>query len=189
MSEYDTNKWNKKYQSSRDLTDFIPDQELIDCKNMLPTSGLALDLACGAGKNTLFMAELGLQVVALDSSAVGLDWLRREAQTQGLLEKIELLEADLDDYQLPKSYFNLILIVRYLNRQLFDDIRAALKPGGILLYKTFNRNILNKRPNFNQKFTIETAELLARFPEWKVLKDNLDEGETNNTFVLLRKPV
>ena len=188
MSEYDSKKWNNKYQSSSGLTDFNPDQELIEFKNRLPTSGLALDLACGAGKNTLFLAELGLQVVALDGSAVGLDWLRREAETKGLLESVELLEADLDDYQLPKSRFDLIVIVRYLNRPLFDDIRAALKPGGVLLYKTFNRNILKKRPGFNRQFTIETRDLLAFFPAWEVLSDNQDDSESNSAFVLLRKP-
>jgi SAM-dependent methyltransferase len=188
MSTYDTNKWNNKYQSSSGLTDFVPDQELIEYRDMLPTSGLALDLACGAGKNTLFLAELGMQVVALDGSAVGLDWLRREAQAKGLLQQIELLEADLDDYQLPKSHFDLIIVIRYLNRQIVDDIRAALKPGGILLYKTFNLNILDKRPGFKQIFTIQTPELLAYFPNWDVLKDNRDDGESNSAFVLLRKP-
>ncbi len=189
MSQQDIDKWNKKYQARSGLTDFVPDQEFVQYQAWLPNSGTALDLACGAGKNTLFLLEHGLNVTAIDGSDVGLQRIREEADKRGLLRNADIFQADLDTYQLPISRFDLIVVVRYLNREIIKDIRAALKPGGVLFYKTFNRNILKSRPGFNSAFTIETSELIGLFPGWMVLADNQDDRHSDSAFALLKKPV
>ena len=188
MSQQDIDKWNKKYQAVSGLTDFVPDRELINFQASLPDSGTALDLACGAGKNTLFLLERGLNVMAIDGSEMGLQWIRKEAENRKLGQNLELIQADLDEYVLPRSRFELIVVVRYLNRQIIKDISTALKPGGVLFYKTFNRNILKSRPGFNPAFTIETHELIGLFPKWMVLEDNRDDQLSDSAFVLLKKP-
>jgi SAM-dependent methyltransferase len=96
--------------------------------------GAALDVACGAGRNALYLAANGYEVTALDISAVGLARGRRAAEARGLA--IEWLCADLDDdpaAALPAGPFDLIVWVRYIHRTLLPHLVARLAPGGALL--------------------------------------------------------
>lgn len=185
MSSADITKWNKKYASSESTGEQLPDDELIRYADLLPKSGLALDLACGLGKNALYLAQQGLDVVALDGSAKGLAVLERLAGTLGLSVRIQTLQADLDEYTLPVAHFDLIVVVRYLNPSLFPAIVLALKPGGVLLYKTFNRKVLQSRPHFNESFTIECDALRAGFSSLLSLQNQCDESEYS--FLLAKK--
>ena len=185
MSSADISKWNKKYAASEISGKQAPDEELIRYADLFPKSGLALDLACGLGKNALYLAQQGLDVVALDGSSKGLAVLDQAANAFGLSAKVQTLQADLDEYALPEAHFDLIIVVRYLNPLLFPAIAAALKPGGVLLYKTFNRNVLKSRPHFNASFTIEQDALLAGFSSLRPLQNQCDEHEYS--FLLAKK--
>ncbi len=188
MSTADIKKWNGKYRSSDIISAVEPDEELVFYQSILPQQGAALDLACGLGKNTLFLAQHGLMVTALDASREGLKKLEKSAKTFHLEERITLLEADLDYFTLAESCFDLILVVRYLNRALFDGIEQALKPGGLLIYKTFNHNMLQKMSEFNPAYTIETAELIAGFPGLNIVGSNRENSESEYAFIIGRKP-
>ena len=170
MSLADINKWNKKYASSSSPSQAPPDEELERYADCLPKFGLALDLACGLGKNALFLAKMGMDVEALDGSTEGLSHLSQAADQLGLATRLTTRQADIDDYELPAAHFDLIVVVRYLNRALFPAIQAALKPGGILLYKTFNQKVLQSRPRFNAAFTIEQDALIDGFPDLQPLQ-------------------
>ncbi len=185
MSSADISKWNKKYAASEISGKQAPDEELIRYADLLPNSGLALDLACGLGKNALYLAQQGLDVVALDGSSKGLAVLDQAANTLGLSARLQTLQADLDEYALPEAHFDLIVVVRYLNPPLFPAIAAALKPGGVLLYKTFNRKVLESRPHFNASFTIEQDALCTGFSNLLSLQNQYDEHEYS--FLLAKK--
>lgn len=187
MSSADIAKWNKKYASSISPIKDAPDDELMRYAALLPKTGLALDLACGLGKNALYLAQQGLDVIALDGSSKGLSAVKQAAETLGLSARLQTLQADLDEYPLPREYFNLIVVVRYLNPGLFSDIAAALKPGGVLLYKTFNRNVLESRPGFNVSFTIEQEALQTGFSSLLPLQNQCDEHKYS--FLLAKKQV
>lgn len=187
MSLADIEKWNSKYASSEIPLQAVPDQELIRYADLLPKSGLVLDLACGLGKNALYLAQQGLDVVALDGSSKGLAVLNQAAEVLGVSANLQTRQADLDEYVLPGRHFDLIIVVRYLNPALFPAIEAALKPGGVLLYKTFNQSVLQSRPAFNASFTIEEAALRAGFPGLLPLKAHCDEYQYS--FMLARKPL
>lgn len=186
MSSADITKWNKKYASSESPGDQAPDEELIRYTDMLPKSGQALDLACGLGKNALYLAQQGLDVVALDGSSKGLAVLDQAAKIPGLSARLQTLQADLDEYALPEAHFDLIVVVRYLNPSLFPAISAALKPGGVLFYKTFNRRVLESRPGFNASFTIEQDALRTGFSSLRLLQTQCDEHQYS--FLLAKKP-
>src|SRR5262245_56126614 len=101
----------------------------------LPEPRNALDVAAGTGRHAETLARAGLQVFGVDRS---LDALRSAAgrlSARGLA----LLAwcADLTDAGLPRSAFELILVTRYLQRDLFPSLRDALTPGGVILYETF----------------------------------------------------
>ena len=110
----------------------------------------ALDLACGAGQNAVWLAERGWPVVAVDFSPAALDRAAALAAVRGIpaerhvfralphrCEGICLVEADLETAALPHAAFDLILCFRYLDRHAFRRIERALIPGGFLLYETF----------------------------------------------------
>ncbi len=64
---------------------------------------------------------------------------------------------------------------------------AALKPGGALIYKTFNRNILKQRPGFNPAYTIETIELVEAFPSLEIIADNRGDTQSEYAFMIGKK--
>lgn len=92
----------------------------------------ALDIACGAGRNSFYLADLGYQVDAIDVSAEGLN--RARAKCSDHHASIRWIEHDLDEglpADLPLA--DLIVIIRYLD---LDMVRAALRqvrPGGFVL--------------------------------------------------------
>lgn len=163
----DVERWNRRYAEGDGTTEIRAEPELALHLAVVPDSGLALELACGKGANALYLASRGMDVVAADCSLSGLQICQQVARE----EKLNLLPlvVDLDCWQIPSSRFDFISVVHYLNRQLFDDIVAALNPGGILFYKTFNRRRLKHNPRFNQRFVLADGELAERFDCLEIL--------------------
>jgi tellurite methyltransferase len=151
---------------------------------LLPT-GPALDIACGTGRHTLFLASRGQNVTAVDYSNVALDILQARAQgisapaqrcedweAAGTSKRvgIELVQADLEQTQLPEQRYDLILCVNYLQRSLFPQMARALRPGGILLFETFTRAQMELPGGpRNPAFLLEAGELRQAFPALSVL--------------------
>jgi tellurite methyltransferase len=188
MSRDDIARWDKKYASSDRVKVIQPDVELNQYRSLWPRGGAVLDLACGLGKNALFLAQQGMQVTAVDGSAVGLERLGTAARAHNLHERMSVLEADLDDYNLPDSGFEMIIVVRYLNRALFAQIERALKPGALLMYKTFNQKFLLRKPGFNPAYTIETESLIRAFSALDIVADNRSDSSSEYAFMIGRKP-
>ncbi len=178
----DTERWNRKYLEGDGIVVLKGEPELVKNSQALSSSGLAIELACGKGANALYLCSLGYDVVAADASIEGLKICLREANNL----KFRLLPAvmDLDHYPLPANSFDLISVVRYLNRALFDDLVSALKPGGILFYKTFNPKHLESHPGFNPAFVVDYGELSKVFTELEII-DHDEQG--SSSFVLGRK--
>jgi protein-L-isoaspartate O-methyltransferase len=98
-------------------------------------SGFALDVASGRGRHAVLMASAGFRVIALDIQMAALQDAAIAARQRGV--HVMLLCADLTRQPLPESAFRLIVCSRYLDRARFPALRAALAPGGVLLYETF----------------------------------------------------
>lgn len=133
MSAAERDKWDARYRDGayRDRTH--PTALLGEWLPRLPR-GRALDVACGAGRNALYLAANGYTVTALDISSVALEGGRRSAEERGL--SVEWLCADLDDdpeLALPPGPFELIVWVRYVHRSLMPHLVARLAPGGALV--------------------------------------------------------
>ena len=137
-------EWNRRYSegSHHSLT---PDPFLVRAFEdfiapVFPKPGRALDLAGGVGRHAIYLAERGWSVTLMDISDTGLAEARRLAEQRKL--RITFQQRDLTEGQLPDSAFDLILVFFYLQRPLFPQIDAALKAGGILVYKTYTREQL-----------------------------------------------
>jgi SAM-dependent methyltransferase len=127
-------------------------------------AGPLLDLACGAGRNTLALARTGSFVIGLDRDRARLTALGKAAR--GL--RVSLLQADLEAggaIPLASASCAAVLVFRYLHRPLVPEIVRVLQPNGLLLYETFTREHrqIAQHPS-NPAFLLEPGELAALFP-------------------------
>jgi SAM-dependent methyltransferase len=95
----------------------------------------ALDVAMGRGRHAVPLAQLGFRTFGVDADAAVTRETVRAARDAGT--SILAWCADLTSYPLPVASFDLVLVTRYLQRDLFPAIRRAVKPGGVVLYETF----------------------------------------------------
>ena len=168
----DCERWNRKYRGGAGSVTPRAEPELLAHRRLLQASGTAIELACGTGANALYLASLGYDVVAADISIEGLKIANRAAQRLGL--KIQPVVMDLDQYPLPKGHFSMISVIRYLNRAMFRHLVEALRPGGLLFYKTFNRRHLEIHPHFNPTYVLHDGELNAAFAALDVISHGED---------------
>ncbi len=174
MSLKDKEKWDKKYNDQEYITGKEPSNWLKENANLLKTSGKALDIAGGEGRNSVFVARQGYEVTCLDISENGLKKARDLAQEKKT--KITTLHADLDISSLPENEYDLVLCFNFLDRNLFPGIRKTLKSGGLLFYETFNQDYL-KYSSFKKEWVLEINELLRTFDDFRVLRyQEVDEN-------------
>ncbi len=100
-----------------------------------PAPGRALDVAMGHGRHARLLARAGYRVfgVDIDYDAVAAARTALAAAGDDLLAWC----GDLTMAPLPASKFDVIVVARYLQRNLFEAIVDALAPGGVVLYETF----------------------------------------------------
>ncbi len=160
-------KWNRRYrESGPEAFGEEPTPWLVENLSSLPPSagGRALDLACGYGRNTLYLARLGYAVDAVDVSDVAVDHLRGIAGREGL--DVEVRRADLRaEPRLPAGRYQVALNFRYLDRRLFAPLAESLAPGGVLLFETFTRaDAAISGRSFPPELLLAEGELRDAFP-------------------------
>jgi SAM-dependent methyltransferase len=136
------------------------------------TPGIALDLASGPGRNSLYLAARGWQVTAVDGSSIAIDLLRRS--NPSIDAHLADLEADfaIDEFIMAPETYDLILCCYYFQRSLIPRIKSALRPGGLLIM------IVHVTSTDEPRETPRRAcpgELRALFSDWTVL--HYREGE------------
>jgi len=178
-------RWNEKYRAAASGGFSTPDALLFEQRALLSDNGRALDVACGAGANGLFVAACGYRVVGVDASIEGLKIAQRRARERGL--QVDFINVDLERYRPPPLAFDLLLVFRYLNRGLFPALEEALRPGGLMFYKTFNQNHLRRKPGFNPEYLLESGELKRRFSGLEVLAASDDDSQAPESFLIARK--
>ena len=130
MSGADRDKWDERYRDGAYAQRTQSSAFLTSWMERIPL-GYALDVACGAGRNALYLAAQGFEVDAVDISGEALERARDTAQGLGL--SVNWLQHDLDNpLTLDRSY-QLILIFRYVNLSLVRRLTANLAPGGYLV--------------------------------------------------------
>ena len=140
-----------------------------------PSTGLgtgadqrALDVAMGRGRHALPLAQAGFRTFGVD---IRVDAVR-EAIASGRSAGVEIHGwcADLTQHPLPRERFDLVVVCRYLQRDLFDDLRAAVTPGGIVIYETFTTKQRDLgRPPASADHLLEPDELRRRFDGFELL--------------------
>jgi tellurite methyltransferase len=165
-------EWNERYRS-RDQLDLTPARLLVDIATDL-TPGRALDLACGAGRNALWLAQHGWDVTAIDGAEEAIRLLREHD------DRIDTRVLDLEnDAPLPfeDESFDLVVILYFLHRPLFAEAQRVLRPGGIVITAIRTSGI-------NSRFCLSLEELREEFSTCEVL--HASDGDTAE--LVVRKP-
>jgi tellurite methyltransferase len=122
-------EWDARYRSGERAEDLFtaPTPLVVRTAEKLEP-GCALDLACGTGRNSIWLAKHGWTVTAVDGAPTAIDFLNQRA---GGLE-IRTRVADLEGvFRIEPASWDLILTCYYLQRSLIPSIRAGLRPGGV----------------------------------------------------------
>jgi SAM-dependent methyltransferase len=167
-----------------------PSQWLVENTTLLPPSGVALDVACGRGRNSFWLAARGFVVTAVDRDEDAIAAIRQEAAARQVAIEAGVLDLETGSPDLGTSRYDLILVVNYLHRPLFPRLLTALRPGGVLVYETFTRAQARRGKPSNPAFLLEPGELRARTAELTPLaeREGLFDGREVASLVA-RKPM
>jgi len=150
--------WDRHHSDPANIS-LDPSMLLVQVAEMLPP-GRALDLACGPGRNALYLARLGWQVTAVDSSAIAIAHLRSKSS------EVDARVADLErgEWTIAPAGYDLICDFYYLQRDLFPSIREGVRPGGV-----FTGAVHLVEPGHNPRFSLDPGQLRDEFAGWKIL--------------------
>jgi SAM-dependent methyltransferase len=131
-------RWEGRYAPTSYLFGTAPNAFLAAQKSRLPKRGRALSVADGEGRNGVWLAEQGLDVVSMDFSATAQAKARALAAQRGVT--ITTQQVDIAGYDWPAGAFDVIVAIfaQPLERtRLFAGVKRALKPGGLLLIEGY----------------------------------------------------
>jgi tellurite methyltransferase len=154
MSEADRDRWEARYRDAGPR-ERSPSDLLTGCD--LPRGGRALDVAGGAGRNALWLAERGFDVTVTDISETALGYARKAATARGL--ELDTLVLDLELAPLPEGPWDVIVCVDYLQRDLFPRFALELSPVGVLIFLQPTRKNLERNPKPGSHHVLEDGEL------------------------------
>jgi len=154
----DIRGWDARYRA--DPGTLKPTPLLVETASRLKP-GKALDLACGTGRNAIWLAEHGWQVTAVDGSPVAIDRLRKRAP--GIDARVADLEKH--EYAIEPEAWDLIAVCYYLQRDLFESVKRGLKPGGVALVIVH----LVEPGHEESRFSVQPGELAGYFEGWEIL--------------------
>lgn len=166
MSKADQARWDERYRTGGFAERTHPSALLESWVSRLPL-GRALDLACGAGRNSLFLARCGFEVTGIDISSEGLERAAASAEREGL--EVNWLRHDLDDGLPTSGPFEAVCLFRYVNPDLIRQLPGLLAPNGILLVEEhLATDQLVVGPS-NPAFRVQPGELRRLLPSLEVL--------------------
>jgi tellurite methyltransferase len=171
-------RWNQRFLEQPEAGP--PTPLVVTTAEQLPP-GRALDLACGTGRNALWLAQQGWDVTAVDGAPAAI----------AALSGVTAILADLEsgDYQIEEAAWDLIVIAHYLQRDLFAPAKAGLKPGGFMIAIVHIADPGQEPVGYR----MNAGELTDYFKGWEIL--HVHEGDPTDlqyrhrcTEIAARKP-
>jgi ubiquinone/menaquinone biosynthesis C-methylase UbiE len=174
-------KWNEKHKEHlNQKKEPIANQRLVALSSYF-SGGNALDIACGLGGNSLFLAEKNYQVEAIDISDIAINYIQEQAKKRKLEiypQKFDL--SDLNKLHWPNDSFNIAVMTYYLDRDLFPIVKRIIKENGYFYMETYYQSP-QKNQSISNKYKLLPLELLNEFSEWKILYFEENEHEGRQT--------
>ena len=147
-----------------------PEPWLTDHAALLPAGGRALDVASGDGRHALWLARRGFETLAVDRDEAALQILLNRATSARLPVEVQRRDLEIGPQTFETGAFDLIVVFHYLHRPLLPALRAALAPGGVLVYETFTRSQAARGRPTNPAFLLTRGELLTLAEPLQVLR-------------------
>lgn len=172
VKENERDRWNRRYRAGSH-TPLVPDPFLLTAfhdyiEPLLPHGGSALDVAGGAGRHAIWLAQRGWRVTLVDISDVGIGRARTNAKR--LADRIEFEVAYMKKFKARRQRYDVVMVFFYLERGIFPELVKALRPGGLLVYKTYRseQSKLKGGPKC-PRHLLKENELLQAFRGLRVL--------------------
>jgi SAM-dependent methyltransferase len=159
-------EWDQRYRAAEQVFE-MPAPLVVEFTRPL-TPGLALDLACGPGRNAVYLSKLGWRVTAVDGSSIAIELLR--ASNPSIDAQVADLERD--EFAIAPAAFELVLACYYLQRSLIPRMKSALHPGGLLIMIVHLADADQPQGTPTRAYP---GELRAFFRDWAIL--HYREGE------------
>jgi tellurite methyltransferase len=169
-------RWDERYglgERAKEDLDAAPNPLRVETAGKIPP-GKALDVACGAGRNALWLAEHGWKVTAVDGAPNGIEILRRRASERGLIVDTRIADLEKGEYRIEESSWDLIAMCFYLQTSLFERAKRGVRPGGIVLAIVHIAEP-GHEPTEHQ---LRPGELEKYFTGWEILHRH--EGKPND---------
>lgn len=188
MPSSDRDYWNGRFATESYIFGTRPAAFLVDNAQYIPPRSRVLAVADGEGRNSVFLAEMGHQVVATDIAEKAIAKAQRLAHAHGV--SVEFRHVDLHGWQWPEAELDAVvaIFIQFAPPAFRDEIFAGLKravtPGGVVLLHGYTPKQLEYRtggpPLVEHLYTEEL--LRAAFADWELLRieayeRDLDEGE------------
>jgi tellurite methyltransferase len=181
----DKDRWNSKYETEVYLFGEKPIPFLVDNVHLL-RKGKVLDIAMGEGRNGVYLATQGFEVLGLDISEKGLEKAHNLAKKNKVT--IATKVVDLESFTLEPNSYDVILCTYYMQKDLFKQFQSALKPGGMIVVETYNVDYL-KYAQFSRKWALDTNEMLDIFKGLRVIRyQDYDDGKEAYSSIIAQKP-
>ncbi len=164
--------WNQRYNSDEFVYGTEPNTFLVENAKLLTSP--VLSLAEGEGRNAVFLASLGLDVLGVDGSEVGLAKAHQLANSKGV--KIRTEVADLAMYQAPANFCGSVVSISAhlpsdVRRRLYPSVEQSLKPGGIILLEAYSKSQLSRDTGGpkDPDMLMTAADIVKEFPNCDVI--------------------
>jgi SAM-dependent methyltransferase len=162
---FEWDRWEKRFSVPEYVFGTEPNVFLKSQAGLLPKSGKALAIADGEGRNGVWLAEQGLDVVSVDFSPAALAKAHALARDRGVT--LRTIEADITTWSFPEAEFDVVVAIFFQfatppeRARIFAGIRNALRPGGLLLLEGYGPKQLEyKTGGPSQVENLYTEELL-----------------------------
>jgi tellurite methyltransferase len=167
-------EWNERYRADgRELRSPSP---VVVRAAALSTPGRALDLACGAGRNALFLAAQGWEVVAIDGADEAIRQLEATAERENLSIDTAVVDLEHESIDYPQGSFDLIVITNYLQRDLFAVAGSLLRSGGRCAAAIHLADDSAGSAARGQRYRLAPNELRRLFDGWEVVDYREENG-------------
>lgn len=189
MSIEDKQKWDSKYLNKPKLLE--PREASLNIQNFIKEckGKKALDLACGAGKNTLYLAKEGFEVDAVDIAKIALDTLNTYAGENDLSNLINTQLTDLDSFTPAIESYDLVIMTNFLDRELIQRSKSALKSDGVFIVETYMQDDKNEKKDSNEEYLLKEGELKDIFSSFEILHYDEFENEPNELYRMKKQVI
>ena len=139
----------------------------VELAPLLDRPGRALDLAGGAGRHSIWLAERGWDVVMVDTSEVAIEIASERAAEAGA--EIELLHADLAADDLPAGPWDLVLMIHYLQRDLFTRVVDEMNENGLLAFSVATVRNLERHERPGLPYLLDEGEAPSLVEDLRII--------------------